>query len=54
MDQTQQQQIYDITRPHQKLLTLYTLRSLLTTVLFPIIFLRLYFKYLDAEVPLRW
>ncbi len=45
MDQTQQQQIYDITRPHQKLLTLYTLRSLLTTVLFPIIFLRLYFKY---------
>ncbi len=45
MDRTQQQQIYDITRPHQKLLTLYTLRSLLTTVLFPIIFLRLYFKY---------
>ena len=45
MDQTQQQQIYDITRPHPKLLTLYTLRSLLTTVLFPIIFLRLYFKY---------
>ena len=45
MDQAQQQQIYDITRPHHKLLTLYTLRSLLTTVLFPIIFLRLYFKY---------
>ncbi len=45
MDRTQQQQIYDITRPHHKLLTLYTLRSLLTTVLFPIIFLRLYFKY---------
>ncbi len=45
MDQTQKQQIYDNTRPHHKLLTLYTLRSLLTTVLFPIIFLRLYFKY---------
>ena len=45
MDQIQQQQIYDITRPHHKLLTLYTIRSLLTTVLFPIIFLRLYFKY---------
>ena len=45
MDRTQQQQIYDITRPHHRLLTLYTLRSLLTTVLFPIIFLRLYFKY---------
>lgn len=45
MDRTQQHQIYDITRPHHKLLTLYTLRSLLTTVLFPIIFLRLYFKY---------
>ena len=45
MDQTQQQQIYDITRPHQKLLMLYTIRSLLTTVVFPIIFLRLYFKY---------
>ena len=45
MDSTQQQQIYDITRPHHKLLMLYTIRSLLTTVLFPIIFLRLYFKY---------
>ncbi len=45
MDSTQQQQIYDITRPHHKLLMLYTVRSLLTTVLFPIIFLRLYFKY---------
>ncbi len=45
MDSTQQQQIHEITRPHQKLLMLYTIRSLLTTVLFPIIFLRLYFKY---------
>jgi len=45
MDQTQQQRIYDITRPHQKLLLLYAVRCLLTTVLFPIVFLRPYFKY---------
>ncbi len=37
--------IYDITRPHRKLLSLYLLRSVLTGPAFPFVFLPSFFKY---------
>ncbi len=41
----QQELVYQIGRPHQKLLTLYVLRCLLTGPAFPFVFLPNYFKY---------
>jgi len=38
-------QIYSITRPDAKLLKLYIIRSVLTLVAFPVVFLISYFKY---------
>jgi putative membrane protein len=37
--------ISEITRPHRKLLTLYTIRSLFALVFFPFVWLPLFFKY---------
>lgn len=39
------EQIYSITRPDSKLLTLYIIRSILSLVAFPVVFLVSYFKY---------
>ena len=45
MKQVEPQQIYDITRPHKNLFWLYFIQSCFGTVLHPIIFLPLYFRY---------
>ncbi|MHC4219683.1 MAG: PH domain-containing protein [Planctomycetota bacterium] len=45
MTEIDERQVYEITRPHSKLLLLYVLRCLLTGPGFPFVFLPSYFKY---------